>query len=105
MLFRSRGEISFKKGNWQIKERNPGISERSVERTYATLKSMNSLGGAVAILDPVNRKVCSKMDIDAIKEISRRYGVDLVITDGSGTICEPPSSKGPVILFIKEGYT
>lgn len=100
-----RGEILSNKGNWIIKERNPGISERSVERTYATLKRMNSLGGAVAVLDPVNKKVCSKMDVDAIKKISRKYGVDLMITDGSESVCELPKSKGPVILFIKEGYT
>lgn len=100
-----RGEVSFKDGNWTIKERNPGISENSVERTYATLNKMNSLTGAIAVLDPVNKKVCSKMDANAIKRISQEYGIQLIITDGSGTIPELPRSKGPTIFFIKEGYT
>ncbi len=100
-----RGEVSFSDGNWIIKERNPGISEGSVERTYATLDRMNSIEGAIAVLDPVNRKVCSKMDSDAIKRISENYGIKLIITDGSGTMPKLPKSYGPRILFIKEGYT
>jgi UDP-N-acetylmuramyl pentapeptide synthase len=100
-----RGEVSFNDGKWIIKERNPGISERSVERTYATLYRMNSIKGAIAVLDPVNRKVCSKMDSEAIKEISQKYGIKLIVTDGSGTIPELPKSDGPTIFFIKEGYT
>ena len=100
-----RGEVSFNNGKWIVKERNPGISERSVERTYATLDRMNSLTDAIAILDPVNRKVCSKMDSDAIVKISEDYNVKLKIKDGSGTIFELPESDGTVIFFIKEGYT
>lgn len=100
-----RGEVFFNDGKWTVKERNPGISERSVERTYATLDRMNSLTGAIAVLDPVNKKVCSKMDSNAIKKISQEYGIQLIITDGSGIIPELPRSEGPTIFFIKEGYT
>ncbi len=100
-----RGEIYKENNRWIVKERNPGISQKSVERTYETLKRMGLLEDAVAVLDPVNRKVCSKLDTDAIIKISHEYGVKLIITDGSGTIPDIPDSKGPLILFVKEGYT
>ncbi len=100
-----RGEIYREGKRWVVKERNPGISRRSVERTYETLKRMNSLENAVAVLDPVNRKVCSKMDVGSIEKVSREYGVELIITDGSGTPPKIPESEGPLILFVKEGYT
>lgn len=100
-----RGGVYRENGRWVVKERNPGISQRSVERTYETLKRMNVLDDAVAVLDPINRKVCSKLDADAIIEISREYGVKLIITDGSGTVPEIPDTEGPLILFVKEGYT
>ncbi len=100
-----RGGVYRENNRWVVKERNPGISKRSVERTYETLKKMNVLDGAVAVLDPVNRKVCSKLNAEDIIEISREYGVELIITDGSGRIPDIPDSEGPLILFVKEGYT
>lgn len=100
-----RGEISFSEGRWTVTERNPGISARSVERTLATLKRIGSIEGAIAVLDPVNRKVCCKMDSDAIKKVAAEFGVEMIIADGSGTMPEIPRSEGPVIMFIKEGYT
>ncbi|MGI6472624.1 MAG: coenzyme F430 synthase [Candidatus Methanomethylophilaceae archaeon] len=100
-----RGEVYRDNGRWVVKERNPGISLHSVERTYETLKGMNALNNAVAVLDPVSRKVCDKLDANAIIEISREYGVELIVTDGSGIMPDIPDTDGPLILFVKEGYT
>ncbi len=100
-----RGEVSFSDGRWTVTERNPGISARSVERTFSTMRQMRSLDGAVAVLDPVNRKVCCKMDFEAIKKVASEYGVTIIITDGSGKTPSLPESVGTLILFVKEGYT
>lgn len=100
-----RGEISLSDGRWTVTERNPGISADSVERTFSTLKEMNSLNCAVAVLNPVNKKVCCKIDVDAIKKVAAEYNVIMFITDGSGTMPAIPESTGPVIIFVKEGYT
>jgi hypothetical protein len=66
---------------------------------------MDSLNGAVAVLNPVNKKVCCKMDIGAIKKVAAEYDVTMLITDGSGTMPVIPESTGPAIIFVKEGYT
>lgn len=100
-----RGEISLLDGRWTITERNPGISACSVERTFSILKEVDSLNGAVAVLNPVNKKVCCKMDIGAIKKVAAEYDVTMLITDGSGTMPVIPESTGPAIIFVKEGYT
>lgn len=100
-----RGEVSFSEGRWTVTERNPGISARSVERTFSILQEMGSLKGAAAVLDPVNRKVCCKMDSEAIKRVAAEYGVTITVTDGTGKMPSLPVSAGPLILFVKEGYT
>ncbi|MGE0014572.1 MAG: coenzyme F430 synthase [Candidatus Methanomethylophilaceae archaeon] len=100
-----RGEVSFSDGRWIVTERNPGISARSVERTFSTMSQMGALGGAVAVLDPVNRKVCCKMDSEAIKKVASEYGVEIILTDGSGKMPSLPGPAGTLILFVKEGYT
>ncbi len=100
-----RGEVSFSEGRWKVTERNPGISVRSVERTLAILSKMGSLKGAVAVLDPVNRKVCCKMDQKGIERVAAGYGVAMTVTDASGRMPSLPESAGTLILFVKEGYT
>ena len=99
-----RGEISVENGINYLKERNPGISHMSVERTLSCLKQMNALDDAVLVIDPVSKKVCDKMDKDLIGEVAGRYGVQLLITDGLGGEPEIPAGKRTVIRMIKEGY-
>jgi len=99
-----RGEISVKDGVSILRERNPGISHMSVERTLSCLQTMNALDDAVLIIDPVSKKVCDKMDKDLIGEVAKKYGVELRITDGLGGEPEVPAGKKTVIMMIKEGY-
>lgn len=87
-----------------LRDRNPGVSHMSVERTLSCLKQMDVLENAVMIVDPVSRKVCDKMDKDLIKQVADRYGVEMIITDGSGKPPEVPSGRSVVIMMTKEGY-
>ncbi len=99
-----RGEIVTEDGRTVIRERNPGISRLSVARVMRCLDEMDALEGAVAILDPVSRKVCDKMDAGGISEEVGRYGVPLLVTDGDGKRPKIPQDVKLVIEFIKEGY-
>lgn len=100
-----RGEISISEnGVRHVKERNPGISPLSVNRTLSVLKEMNVLDNAVMILDPVSRKVCDKMKGEEIEKVAGSFGVDIIITQGDGSRPEIPEGKSTIIEFIKEGY-
>ncbi len=99
-----RGEISIEGGVKYLRDRNPGVSHMSVERTLSCLKQMGALDNAVMIIDPVSKKVCDKMDKDLIKEVADKYGVEMMITDGSGKLPEVPSGRSVVIMMTKEGY-
>lgn len=99
-----RGEIAEEDGRTVIRERNPGISRLSVARVMECLDGMDVLEGAVAVLNPVSRKVCDKMDASGIAEEVGRYGVPLLITDGDGKRPEIPEDARLVVEFVKEGY-
>ncbi len=99
-----RGEITVKDGVSILRERNPGISHMSVERTLLCLKTMHALDDAILIIDPVSKKVCDKMDKDLIGKVAEKYGVELRITDGLGGVPEIPEGRKTVILMTKEGY-
>ncbi len=99
-----RGEISVENGVKILRDRNPGVSHMSVERTLSCMKQMNALENAVMIIDPVSKKVCDKMDKDLIKEVADRYGVEMIITDGSGKEIGIPAGRSAVIMMTKEGY-
>ncbi|MCQ2079077.1 MAG: coenzyme F430 synthase [archaeon] len=99
-----RGEISEENGVRCLRDRNPGISHMSVERTLSCLKRMNALEDAVLVIDPVSKKVCDKMDKDLIAEVASRYGVPMLVTDGMGNEPEIPSDRKTIIRMIKEGY-
>ncbi len=99
-----RGEVSVEKGVRYLRDRNPGISHMSVERTLSCLKEMDALDNAVLVIDPVSRKVCDKMDKDLIGEVAAKYGVPMVVTDGKGSEEDVPEGKTMVIRMFKEGY-
>lgn len=99
-----RGEISFSDGRWYVRDRNPGISHMSIGMTLETLKRMDSLDNAIAVIDPVSKKVCDKMDSAQMKEVADHYGVKVEFTDGCGSQPEIPKDAKVVLEFIKEGY-
>lgn len=99
-----RGEVSVENGVRYLRDRNPGVSHMSVERTLSCLKEMGALDDAVLIIDPVSRKVCDKMDRDLIAEVAAKYGVPMVVTDGKGSAEDVPEGRSMVIRMFKEGY-
>ena len=99
-----RGEILREGGTVVVRERNPGISALSVERTMACLDEMRALDGALVLLDPVSRKVCDKMDADGIRAIAERYGVPIIVTNGDGTRPDIPERTRLLVELIKEAY-
>lgn len=99
-----RGEISFTNGIWHITERNPGISHISIANTLDCLSRLNALDGAVAIVDPISKKVCDKLHTDEIRKAVSKYDVTLLFTDGKGSKPDIPKGTKTIIEFIKEGY-
>lgn len=99
-----RGEITNEGDRWYVRDRNPGISHMSIDMTLSCLKQMGCLDDALAVIDPVSKKVCDKMDAPRMKEVADRYGVPVVFTDGLGSKAEVPDGTKVVIEFIKEGF-
>ena len=99
-----RGEISQEGGRWYVRDRNPGISHMSIRMTLDCLKTMGCLNNALAVIDPVSKKVCDKMDVDQMRAVAAEFNVPVEITDGMGSRPEIPEDVKVVIDFIKEGY-
>ena len=98
-----RGEVSESGGVWRITERNPGISHLSIDMTMRCLKEMDALDGCLAVVDPVSRRVCDKMHPELIRSVLEKYGVDHVITDGTGGEVDTSGHK-IVVTFVKEAW-
>jgi UDP-N-acetylmuramyl pentapeptide synthase len=99
-----RGEVSRTGGVWHVKDRNPGISHTSIRLTLECLKEMDALDGAVVVIDPVSKKVCDKMDTEAMRAVAAEYGLGMLVTDGNGSVPEIPAGTRMIIEFIKEGF-
>ena len=76
----------------------------SIGMTLECLKRMNCLDKALAVIDPVSKKVCDKMDVDQMKAVAAKYNVPVEITDGMGSKPTIPADTKVVIEFIKEGF-
>ena len=99
-----RGEISKEGNRWLIRDRNPGISHMSIDMTLSCLKQLGCLEKALAVIDPVSKKVCDKMDVDQMRAVAAKYNVPVEITDGCGSRPTIPDDTKVVIEFIKEGF-
>lgn len=99
-----RGQLSVENGVRWLRDRNPGVSHLSAERTLACLQVMGALDGAVLVIDPQSRKVCDKLDRDLIAAVAAKYGVPLLITDGAGNAPALPADAKAVVWLTKEGY-
>jgi UDP-N-acetylmuramyl pentapeptide synthase len=96
-----RGELSGSERGWEITERNPGISLLSVTRTLDILESMGIVNDVSVILDPVDRKVCEKMDTEKIRELVQGKGAEFRLV---GDRADAPEGRGVTLRLIKEGY-
>lgn len=96
-----RGEVRYSNEKWEIVDRNPGISHMSVAKTIDTLEHMNVLKDTLFILDPVNRKVCEKMDTEQIRRMIEEKGANFHLTGENRT---EAFDNGVIVRLIKEGY-
>jgi hypothetical protein len=68
-----RGEVS-REGNWYlVRERNPGVSARSIQWNLDALESIYRVKDIGLVIDPVDHKVCEKLDMRAILEVARSH--------------------------------
>jgi len=113
-----RGEVvKDGKGVW-VRERNPGVSSSSLEYQLKMLVQEYGCRDIGLLLDPVNRKVCEKLDLckvsevcDRFPEVSGRYvlpsGADLADRAGFEMIRsmeEVRDRHGTMLWATKEGY-
>lgn len=101
-----RGEIVENEGTTFVIERNPGISADSITHTLRSLSDCTDLSRTTIVIDPVNRKVCDKLDTERIDRILEDEGLTAIWEEGIGTekLMERHHGNGTVVLFIKEGY-
>ena len=97
-----RGEIKKDGNRLIIIERNPGISHISIDSTLSTLGKMNALDRLTVILDPVNKKVCDKLDVERIRDVVSKYNVPLKILNAGEEM--PKTMSDITLILIKEGY-
>lgn len=67
-----RGEVALEGGKVLVRERNPGVSAGSVDWN---LRSLGTYGvrDVGMVLDPVNIKVCEKLDLEAVLGVARKH--------------------------------
>jgi UDP-N-acetylmuramyl pentapeptide synthase len=94
-----RGELRRSGEAWEITDRNPGISHLSVAWTLDVLEKMNMIKRTLVILDPVNSKVCEKIDIEQIKNIAVKKGAAFRLAGDDAVI---PKSRNIIVRLIKE---
>jgi len=115
---RGRGEVTVDAKGELVRERNPGVSAASLDFLIRTLVDEHGCKDIGLVLDPVNRKVCEKLDIDRIKEVCDRFpqvtgryvlpsGVDIGASHGFEPIerADQARSRHRTVLWAtKEGY-
>ncbi|MDR0508829.1 MAG: coenzyme F430 synthase [Candidatus Methanoplasma sp.] len=94
-----RGELRRLDKGWEVTDRNPGISHMSLSKTLDTLESMGVIKDTLVILDPVNIKVCEKMDAEQMKEMTVKRGAEFRLAGE-----EIPDERSVVVRLVKEGY-
>jgi coenzyme F430 synthetase len=68
-----RGEVS-REGNWYlVRERNPGVSARSIDWNLDVIETYYRIKDICLVIDPLDLKVCEKLDMKAILEVARSH--------------------------------
>jgi hypothetical protein len=113
-----RGEVTRERGGFLIRERNPGVSAGSIDWNVGVLERYYCQEDIGIALDPVNMKVCEKLDIGDVHEVLSRHpsirGQYIINMPGLGRdaggylrIDGPGEVRGRhrvLIHCIKEGY-
>lgn len=113
-----RGEVRTDDLGILVRERNPGVSAASLEFVLDALVKEHDCCDVGLVLDPVNRKVCEKLDLARIADVMDRHpqitgrymlpsGKDLARANGFTVIrdVEEVRPLHPTVLWAtKEGY-
>ncbi len=113
-----RGEVRADELGVLVRERNPGVGAASLEFVLDALVREHDCCDLGLVLDPVNRKVCEKLDLGRIAEVLDRHpqvtgrymlpsGKDLARANGFTVIrgVEEVRPLHPTVLWAtKEGY-
>jgi hypothetical protein len=113
-----RGDVAREGGKFLIRERNPGVSAGSIEWNIGVLERFYAQDDIGIALDPVNIKVCEKLDIHDVHEVLSRHpsvkGQYIINMPGLGReasgylrIDGPMDVRGKhsvLVHCIKEGY-
>jgi UDP-N-acetylmuramoylalanine-D-glutamate ligase len=67
-----RGEVTKRDDGIVIRERNPGVTARSIDWNLGTLEEYYHADDVALVVDPLNVKVCEKLDIDDIAAVVRQ---------------------------------
>ncbi|OPY32535.1 MAG: UDP-N-acetylmuramate--L-alanine ligase [Methanomassiliicoccales archaeon PtaU1.Bin124] len=66
-----RGEIE-REGDWYlVRDRNPGVSARSIAWNLDILQNIYGIKDIGLVIDPMNRKVCDRLDMNAILNVAK----------------------------------
>jgi UDP-N-acetylmuramyl pentapeptide synthase len=113
-----RGEVEKQDGKIVIRERNPGVTARSIDWNLKILEEYYQVDDMALVVDPLNAKVCEKLDVDDIaKKAKQRTSVKgaYLVDHGHGkplpepfvgisTLQDISSSYAVLLLCTKEGY-
>lgn len=70
---KGRGKVAVDEMGELVRERNPGVTAASLEFLIDKLVGEHGCRDIGLVLDPVNRKVCEKLDMCRVKEVCDRY--------------------------------
>jgi coenzyme F430 synthetase len=113
-----RGEVEINEGKAIIRERNPGVTARSIDWNLRILEEYYRVRDLALAVDPVNAKVCEKLDLnDIARTITQRTCVKAAYLIDPGcrkalpepfvrvsSVEEIPSAHAVLLMCTKEGY-
>jgi UDP-N-acetylmuramyl pentapeptide synthase len=112
-----RGEVSRERNGFSIRERNPGVSASSIAWNLRVLQEVYGQEDIGLVLDPVNQKVCEKLDLEEVEKVvsscravKGAYIINMPgILGGSGFrrvegFHEVRGSHRTMVYCTKEGY-
>jgi coenzyme F430 synthetase len=113
-----RGEVTRERGAFVIRERNPGVSAASIGWNVDVLERYYGQNDIGVALDPVNIKVCEKLDLRDVRNVldhhpavKGRYIINMPGLDRSSTgflrlggFMDVRGKHQVLMCCIKEGY-
>ena len=68
-----RAEVERIDDWYLVRDRNPGVSARSIEWLLRLIQDRYGIKDIGLVVDPVNRKICDKLDMDDIMKVARAH--------------------------------